>query len=197
VLPQGYQAEDRAELDALLALMLLQHSRRDARVREGALVLLPDQDRGAWRHDEIAEGLELLRPIVPAPPTPYLLQALLAAEHAIAPSPRATAWPRIVERYDELLTIRDDPVVRLNRAVAVAEAEGPEAGLAALGGVALPGHRLPAVRAELLARAGRTEEARASYDAALAMCRNEAERAHLLSRRADLDVRGQEGVERP
>ena len=191
VLPDDYPARDRADLDALLALMLLQHSRRDARVRDGALVLLPDQDRGAWRHDEIAEALEHLRPLVAAPPTPYLLQALIAAEHAVAPSSETTAWTRIVERYDELLALGDSPVVRLNRAVAVAEAEGPLAGLTALDGVALRSHRLPAVRAELLSRAGRAAEARVAFDAALAMCENEAERAHLVDRRAALSVGSQ------
>lgn len=174
------------EVDALLALMLLQHSRRDARVRDGRLVLLPDQDRSRWRAEEIAEGLTLLTPLVHEPPAPYLLQALIASEHAIAPTSETTAWARIVQRYDELLTIRDSPVVRLNRAVAVAEADGAEAGLAALRSVALPGHRLPAVRAELLARLGREKEAIEAYDRALALCANGAERAALASRRAAL-----------
>jgi RNA polymerase sigma factor (sigma-70 family) len=115
----------RADLDGLLGLMLLQHSRRDARVRDGRLVLLPDQDRSSWHGDEITEALDVLTPHVTAPGTPYLLQALIAAEHAIAPHPDATDWPRIVERYDELLAIEDTPVVRLNRAVAISEADGP------------------------------------------------------------------------
>lgn len=174
---------DDSELTALHALMLLQHSRRDARVHDGELVLLPDQDRSRWHHDEIAEALDILRPLTAAPPAPYLLQALIAAEHAIAPTASGTAWPRIVARYDELLTLTDTPVVRLNRAVAVAEAEGPQAGLRALEGVALPGHRLPATRAELLVRAGETAAARTAYDAALALCTNDAERAHLARRR--------------
>lgn len=171
------------ELDALLALMLLQHSRRDARVRDGALVLLPAQDRSLWRHDDIAEALALLAPLTAAQPTPYLLQAMIAVEHAIAPSSSQTAWDRIVARYDELLAIADSPVVRLNRAVAVAEAVGPEAGLDALRGTVLPGHRLPAVRAELLSQLGRTAESLQSFDAAIALCGNEAERAHLEARR--------------
>ncbi|MCK9792360.1 RNA polymerase subunit sigma-24 [Isoptericola sp. 4D.3] len=174
------------DLDALLALVLLQHSRRDARVRDGALVLLPDQDRSRWHQDEIAEALELLAPLAAAPPTPYLLQALVAAEHAIARSPGATAWDRILARYDELLTLADTPVVRLNRAVAVAEVSGPRAGLDALAEVALPGHRLPAVRAELLRRAGDDDGARRAYDAALALCTNGAEHEHLRRRRAQL-----------
>lgn len=177
------------EVDALLALMLLQHSRRDARVRDGKLVLLPDQDRSRWHADEIREALGLLSPLVGAPPAPYLLQALVAAEHAVAPSSEATAWGRVVERYDELLALADSPVVRLNRAVAVAERDGPAAGLDALDGVALRGHRLPAVRAELLARAGRRDEALAAYDAAIAVCGNDAEREHLRTRRADTAAR--------
>lgn len=175
------------ELRALLALMLLQHARRDARHDGLDLVLLPDQDRGAWHHDEIGEGLELLRPLVTAPPEPYLLQALIAAEHAIAPTTADTDWPRIVERYDELLALADSPVVRLNRAVAVAEADGPLAGLRDLDGIELPGHRVAGVRAELLGRAGRTDEAAAAFDQAIALCDNDAER-DLLRRRRDLVV---------
>lgn len=174
------------DLDALLALVLLQHSRRDARVHDGALVLLPDQDRSRWHQDEIAEALDLLTPLAAAPPTPYLLQALVAAEHAIAPTPDATAWDRILARYDELLTLTDTPVVRLNRAVAVAEVSGPRAGLDALAGVALPGHRLPALRAELLRRAGDPDGALLAYDAALALCGPGAEHDHLRRRRAEL-----------
>ncbi|WP_369075862.1 RNA polymerase sigma factor [Nocardioides bizhenqiangii] len=178
---------DDSELTALQALMLLQHSRRDARVTDdGALVLLPDQDRSRWHGDEIGEALDLLRPLTGAPPAPYLLQALIAAEHAIAATPSDTAWERIVERYDELLALRETPVVRLGRAIAVAEAEGPEAGLTALAGVALPGHRLPAVRAELLLRLGDHARARAAYDTAITLCANDAERAHLVRRRAEL-----------
>ncbi|MFC7493347.1 MULTISPECIES: RNA polymerase sigma factor [unclassified Nocardioides] len=177
---------DDVEVDSLLALMLLQHSRRDARVADGRLVLLPDQDRTAWHADEIAEALGLLRPLVDAPPSPYLLQALVAAEHAIAPSAAETSWDRIVLHYDELLALRDSPVVRLNRAVAVAEASGPDAGLAALDGLVLPGHRLAATRAELLARAGRVDEARTAYDEAIGRCSNLAERAHLIERSLSL-----------
>lgn len=182
----GAGPDVRTELDALLALMLLQHSRRDARVVDGRLVLLPDQDRSRWHAEEIAEALDLLRPWLTAPPSAYLLQALIAAEHALARRPEETAWDRIVLRYDELLALGDSPVVRLNRAVAVAEASGPAAGLAALDGVALPGHRLPATRAELLARAGRRDEAATAYDEAIGRCSNLAERAHLIERRAQL-----------
>lgn len=173
----------RTELDALLALMLLQHSRRDARVHDGALVLLPDQDRSRWHHDEITEAMALLTPLATAPPAPYLLQALIAAEHAIAPTAADTDWTRIAARYAELESVTGSPVVRLNRAVAVAEADGPIAGLALLDGLDLPGHRLPATRAELLLRADRYDAARAAFDQAIAICDNDAERAHLEDRR--------------
>lgn len=176
----------RVDLDGLLALMLLQDSRRDARMVDGRLVLLPDQDRGRWHADEIAEALELLTPHASAPGTSYLVQALIAAEHAIAPHPDATDWPRIVARYDELVALGDSPVVRLNRAVAVAEADGPHAGLRALDGVDLPGHRLPGIRGELLARVGRTEEARAELARAVGSCDNDPEREHLAARLASL-----------
>lgn len=166
--------------------MLFQHARRDARTAEGRLVLLADQDRAQWHFEEIDEAVALLTPLTGAPAAPYLLQALIAAEHAIAPSSQETAWHRIVARYDELLTLAPSPVTRLNRAVAVAERDGPAAGLAELDGIALPGHRLPAVRAELLLRSGRPDEARQSYDAAIALCRNDVERAHLVARRAIL-----------
>jgi RNA polymerase sigma-70 factor (ECF subfamily) len=170
--------------------MLLQHSRREARVDdEGRLVLLPDQDRRRWHQDEIKEAVELLTPLVHAAPAPYLLQALVAAEHAIAATAEETDWARIVARYDELVDLVDSPVVRLNRAVAVGEADGPLAGLAALDGLTdddLPGHRLPAARADLLARAGRLDEARTAYDSAIGLCANEAERSHLEERRAGI-----------
>ncbi|MER7606997.1 DUF6596 domain-containing protein [Nocardioides sp. NPDC127503] len=183
VLPEPDQ-----EIDALLALMLLQHSRRTARIGpDGALVLLPDQDRTRWRTDEIAEALAILTPLAHAAPAPYLLQALIAAEHALAPSSETTAWERIVDRYDELLALQDTPVVRLNRAVAVAEANGAEAGLAALDSVALPGHRLPAVRAQLLERAGRHDDAIEAYAEAIALCTHGPERADLVRRRGDLE----------
>lgn len=180
--------EPDPEIDALLALMLLQHSRRAARIGpDGALVLLPDQDRARWRSDEITEALAILTPLAHAAPAPYLLQALIAAEHALAASSESTAWERIVERYDELLALQDTPVVRLNRAVAVAEANGAEAGLEALDSVALPGHRLSAVRAQLLERAGRHDDAIEAYAEAIALCTHGPERADLARRRSDLE----------
>ena len=168
------------ELDSLLALMLLQHSRRDARVdAAGDLVLLPDQDRERWHHDEVDEAVALLTPWTGAPGSPYLLQALIAAEHAIARTAAHTDWSRVAARYVELEQLTGSPVVRLNRAVAVAEADGPQAGLALLDGLELSGHRLPAVRGQLLRRLGRDEDARAEIQRAVALCGNDAERASL------------------
>ena len=176
-------------LDALLALMLLQHSRRDARLdADGEIVLLPDQDRNRWHHSEISEALELLDAIpAGAPADAFRLQALIAAEHALAPTSVATRWERIVAHYDALLLAFPSPAARLARAVALAEAAGPEAGLAAIADLDagdLPGHRVPAVRAELLSRCGRRSSALAAFDAAIALCHNEAERRHLMQRRA-------------
>jgi RNA polymerase sigma-70 factor (ECF subfamily) len=170
-------APQNVELDSLLALMLLQHSRRDARVdHHGRLVLLPDQDRERWHHEDIDEAVALLTPWATAPASPYLLQAIIAAEHAIARTATDTDWPRIAARYRELEDLTGSPVVRLNRAVAVAEADGPQAGLALLEGLDLPGHRLPAVRGQLLLRLDRTDEAHAHLERAVELCRNEAER---------------------
>lgn len=183
---------DEPVLVALLALVLLQHSRRDARVSDGRLVLLPDQDRGRWHHDEIAEAMGLLaHPALAGPisvqAASYVLQARIGAEHARALRPEDTRWPRIVTLYDTLLAVAPSPGARLARAVAVAEAHGPAAGIAALDGVEIPAsHRVAAVRAELLARDGDTVAARASYDQAIAACRNDVELAHLRARRAAL-----------
>ncbi len=178
-------------LGALLALTLLQHSRRDARLSaDGSLVLLADQDRSLWRQDEIAEALDLLRAL-PQAVTPlsasYAVQAWIAAEHATAPSADQTRWDRIVRHYDSLVTIDPSPAARLARAVAVAEASGPASGLEALDGIDIPGsHRPASVRAELLVRLGRADDARSAYDEAIELCRNEAELAHLIDRRTSL-----------
>ncbi|WP_210441183.1 RNA polymerase sigma factor [Nocardioides xinjiangensis] len=183
---------DEPALVALLALVLLQHSRRDARAHDGRLVLLADQDRTRWRHDEIAEAMRLLAtPSLTGPLTPlaasYLLQARIAAEHATAPTAEATRWDRVVELYDLLLRVAPSPAARLARAVAVAEHRGAAAGLAALEGLEMAdSHRPAAVRAELLSRAGDTDAARAAYDQAIAACRNEVEREFLVSRREEL-----------
>jgi predicted RNA polymerase sigma factor len=186
---------DEPALVALLALMLLQHSRRDARVSDGRLVLLADQDRTRWHHDEIAEATRLLaRQQLSGPLTPlaasYVLQARIAAEHATAPSAEDTRWDRVVGLYDVLLQVAPSPAARLARAVAVAEQHGPAAGLDALEGLELPqSHRPAAVRAELLSRAGDVDAARAAYDQAIAACRNEVETAFLVAQRDALPAR--------
>ncbi|KRE60459.1 DUF6596 domain-containing protein [Nostocoides sp. Soil756] len=184
-------------LRALLALMLLQHARRDARVgADGSLVLLPDQDRSLWRADEVAEGLTLLSELAPGPDPlveSYRLQAVVAAAHVTAPTADATRWDLVCDAYAALERVNPSPAVRLAAAVAVAERDGPAGGLAALQGLdeALPGsHRVPAVRGELLARLGRDAEAAEALDLAVARCGNEVERAHLEARRAGLSAAG-------
>jgi RNA polymerase sigma-70 factor, ECF subfamily len=186
---------DEPEAAGLLALMLLQHARRDARVdAAGRLVLLPDQDRSVWDAGQIADGLALLRTAVRSSggtPGAYVLQAAIAAEHARAPSAADTDWGRIAALYAELEALTGSPVVRLNRAVAVAEVAGPAAGLALLDGLELPGfHLLPATRADLFRRLDRPAEARAEYAAALALAGNAADRDFLSRRLTDLGPGG-------
>lgn len=176
---------------ALLALMLLQHSRRDARLDdEGRLVLLPDQDRTRWHAEDIDEGVRLLTALPPLDglAEDHRLQALAAAEHATAPTAADTRWDVIAQVYAVLETRTGSPVVRLARAVAVAEAAGPDAGVALLDGLddALPHHhRLPAVRGELLLRAGRRAEAVVELEKALELVPDSAERHHLEARLAE------------
>lgn len=174
---------------ALLALLLLQHARRDARFSgAGDIVLLPDQDRSQWHHDEIAEALAILDGLDDAAPADrYRLQAQIAAEHARAASAADTDWAAIERGYIELERVTRSPVVRLNRAVAATEARGPLAGLALLDGLdaELPrSHQLPAVRAELLLRLGDRAAAAAWFDRALELVRTDPERRHLQRRRA-------------
>jgi RNA polymerase sigma-70 factor (ECF subfamily) len=183
---------DEQEATGLLALMLLQHARRDARVDPaGRLVLLPDQDRDRWDRDQVVEGLRLLsRPAGCRDPGPYLLQAAIAAEHGRATRAAATDWATIAGLYERLEARTGSPVVRLNRAVAVAEVDGPAAGLALLARLdaSLPAfHLLPATRADLLRRLGRTAEARAEYERARALAGNAADRDLLTRRLAELD----------
>lgn len=187
-----HRGSDQPAATALLALMLLQHSRRDARrAADGSLVLLADQDRLRWHHDEIAEGLSLVGSLTPARghAEELRLQAVIAARHATAVHPDDVDWAAIAADYAELERLTASPVVRLNRAVAVAEADGPRAGLALLRGVdeLLPrSHRLPAVRGELLARAGEKEAAREQLAIAVERCGNAVEIAHLRARIAEL-----------
>jgi RNA polymerase sigma-70 factor, ECF subfamily len=188
---------DRPETHGLVALMLLADSRRDARSRaDGSIALLEEQDRGRWDRDEIARGMAALdRGFAAAAVLPhasvgrYLLQASIAAEHARTLDGRATDWPAIATLYAALARIDPSPVVELNRAVAVAQAEGPAAGLELLDGLAARGelagyHLLPAARADLLRRLGRGGEAAAEYERAMALSDNEAERRFLARRLA-------------
>jgi len=180
----GELLPDQDEIVALLALMILQHARRDARVVDGRLVLLADQDRSRWHHDELARGRELVAGLAP-PYGQYHLQALIAAEHSVD---GPTDWPRIAGLYAELERRTGSPVVRLNRAVAVAQAGSPEAALAMVEDLEtqLPrNHLVPTVRAELLARLDRRAEAASAFDAALALVRTAPEREHLARRRAE------------
>jgi len=180
---------DEPEAMGLLALMLLTDARRPARVAaDGSLVRLADQDRSRWDRGRIAEGHDLVRACRRrGRPGPWQLQAAISAVHAAAPTAEATDWGQIVALYDQLLALRPDAVVAVNRAVAVAERHGPAAGLAALDAVdadAAAGYQgFHATRAELLRRLGRAAEAVGAYDRALALTTNGAERAFLESQR--------------
>jgi RNA polymerase sigma-70 factor, ECF subfamily len=176
----------------LLALMLLQDSRREARVGPGGeLVLLEDQDRSRWNREYIEEGLAVLeRAVGLASPGPYQLQAAIAAVHAEAATPEETDWSRIVEVYDALLLIQPSPVVELNRAVAVAMAEGPERGLELMDRLApdlRAYHLFHAARADLLRRLRRREEAAGAYRQALGLTSNEIEREYLRRRLREVE----------
>ncbi len=173
------------ESQGLLALMLLQHSRRVTRTdSDGDLVLLEDQDRGRWDRQEISEGLAIVSTVV-GPMGTYSLQASIAACHASASTWEETDWARIVDLYDLLWPITASPVVALNRAVAIGYADGPEAGLTAMAGIDLDGyHAFHAARAELLRRSGAAEPARREFGRALELSGNEAER-RLIERRLD------------
>jgi RNA polymerase sigma-70 factor (ECF subfamily) len=179
----------------LLALILLTDSRRHARTGpDGRLLVLADQDRDAWDHGEISEGLALARQaLAHRPCTRYPLMAAIAATHATAPRFEATDWAQILALYDQLIAIWPSPIVALNRAIALGQARGPAAGLAALDALAaepqLTGyHYLPAARAEYLRQLHRTDEARLAYDEALVLAGNTTERDHLTARRASLDA---------
>jgi RNA polymerase sigma-70 factor, ECF subfamily len=173
----------------LLALMLLQDSRRAARTTaHGDLVLLADQDRTRWDRERIAEGAALLeRAVSSGQVGPYALQAAIAAAHAAAPTAAATDWDRIVGLYDLLARADPSPVVELNRAVAVAMRDGPSAGLALIDAILQRGqlddyHLAHAARADLLRRLGRAADARAAYRRALDLTRQEPERRFLRQR---------------
>jgi RNA polymerase sigma-70 factor (ECF subfamily) len=179
---------DEPEAAGLLALMLLNDSRRSARTSDGRLVLIADQDRSLWDRDLIAEGQDLVRRCIRrGQPGPYQLQAAIAAVHSDAASPADTDWPQIVQLYDHLMQIAPSPVAALNRAVAVAEVDGPEAGLDLVDELDLPGFALVhAIRADLLRRAGRTDEAVQAYERAIELTENGTEREFLLGRVGEL-----------
>ena len=181
---------DSDEARGLLALMLLQHARRDARVVDGELVTLERQDRTKWKRAAIDEALAL-EPLPGAHRGTYRLQAALATAHAVARDPVDTDWPAIVALYDELAQLAPSPVVSLNRGVAVGMSDGPLAGLAALDNLSedarLAGyHLLPAARGDLLARAGRRAEAVAALDQAIDLAPTDQERRQLARRRDHL-----------
>jgi RNA polymerase sigma-70 factor, ECF subfamily len=182
---------DEAEVHGLLALLLLSESRRSARTTaDGELVPLAEQDRSRWDSRLVEEGQALVRRCLRrGQPGPYQVQAAINAVHSDAPSVEATDWGQIVRLYDQLLAIAPTPVVALNRAVAVAEVEGPEPALALVDALDLDGYYLfHAIRADLLRRLGRTSEAAAAYDAAIVRTGNDAEAAHLRRRRAELGL---------
>jgi RNA polymerase sigma-70 factor (ECF subfamily) len=186
---------DEAEALGLLALMLLHDARREARVDPaGELVLLADQDRTRWNEPEIRDGIRLLdRAVRRGPPGPYRLQASIAALHAAAPAAEATDWRRIVDVYDQLMRVAPSPVVALNRAVAVAMLEGPEAGLACMDELAALGsldgyHLFHASRADLLRRLGQAADATAAYRRAMELTANPVERAYLAGRLAEVEA---------
>lgn len=178
------------EPKGLLALMLLHDSRRATRTDDqGAIALLEDQDRSRWDRAKVEEGAALAqRALRGGAPGKYAVQAAIAAVHAQAESAARTDWRRIAALYGLLAGIEPSPVVELNRAVAVAMADGMERGLALMERIRLPGyHLLPAARADLLRRLGRCEEAAASYREALALVNNEAERRFLLRRLGEVE----------
>jgi len=177
-----------AEATGLLALMLLHDARRDARLDEaGDLVLLEQQDRTRWNRQQIAEALPLVEEALREGAGPYALQAAIAGEHCQAPSAASTDWRRIVGLYDLLLRMQPSPIVALNRAVAVAMAESPQAGLALVEALTAGNdldnyHLLHATRADLLRRMGSAAEAAKSYKRALELVANETERRYLQRR---------------
>jgi RNA polymerase sigma-70 factor, ECF subfamily len=186
-----------AEVTGLLALMLLQESRRAARTSpKGDLILLENQDRSLWNREQIAEGVALLEKALEYQQKsrrfgPYTLQAAIAAVHAEAESVAATDWRQIVALYDQLVRIQPSPVVELNRAVAIAMRDGPEAGLAHIDAVLEDGdlanyYLAHSARADMYRRLGRTAEARASYEKALALTQQEPERQFLARRLEEL-----------
>jgi len=187
------------EVTALVALMLLHDSRRDARLDQaGDLVVLEEQDRSRWHQEQIAEALPLVEEALREGPAPFALQAAIAAVHCRAARAEDTDWPQIVRFYDLLDRLQASPIVTLNRAVAVAMADGPERGLALIEELAVAGdlddyHLLHAARADLLRRLGSSKEAAESYQRALALVTNASERRFLERRLREVQT-GQAGL---
>jgi RNA polymerase sigma-70 factor (ECF subfamily) len=180
---------DEPEVMGLLALMLLVQSRRASRTTpDGDLVLLGDQDRGGWDRALIAEGQTIVRSCLRRnQPGPYQLQAAINAVHTDAPTAEATDWRQILQLYDRLASLAPSAIVALNRAVAVGEVDGPDAALALVDELDLDGyHVFHAIRADLLRRLGRSADAAAAYEAAIAHAENATERAFLRRRREAL-----------
>ena len=177
-----------AEVTALLALMLLQDARREARLDEaGDLVILEEQDRSRWNHGQIAEALPLVREAFRGDVGPFALQAAIAAVHCESARPEDTDWKQIVQLYDLLESVQPSPVVSLNRAVAVAMADGPAPALELVEALAASNdlenyHLLHAARADLLRRIGSLDEAARSYTRALELVTNDSERRFLQRR---------------
>jgi RNA polymerase sigma-70 factor, ECF subfamily len=178
------------EVAGLLALMLLTEARRAARVSAGGeLVALAEQDRGAWNRELIAEGHALVRARLASGQRPgrYQILAAVNAVHTDARDVRDTDWSQIVALYDQLAALDPSPIVRLNRAIALAELDGPEVALAEVDPLPLDGYHLfHATRADLLRRLGRSQESRAAYDRAIGLAVNTAEQAYLIRRRDQL-----------
>lgn len=180
--------EPPAEATALLALLLLHDARRESRTDEaGDIIVLEEQDRTRWDQQQIAEALPLVAEALRTGPGPYALQAAIAAEHCKAARPEDTDWRTIVRLYDGLERFDPSPIVSLNRAVAIAMAEGPQSGLSLVDALAASGdlanhHLLPAARADLLRRMGDSAEAAKSYKHALALVTNNTERRYLERR---------------
>jgi RNA polymerase sigma-70 factor (ECF subfamily) len=179
---------DEPEVTGLLALMLLTEARRESRMRDGTLVTLDQQDRHGWDRGLIDEGHGLVRECLALNrPGRYQVLAGINAVHTDAPSVAGTDWAQIVALYDQLVALDPNPVVALNRAVAVAELDGPDVALALVDHLPLTGyHAWHVARADLLRRTGRTQEARDEYDAAITATHNTAERAYLTRKRNEL-----------
>jgi RNA polymerase sigma-70 factor (ECF subfamily) len=179
---------EEPEVAGLLALMVLTEARREARVRNGELVPLGEQDRAGWDRALVAEGHDLVRECLAINrPGRYQILAAINAVHTDAPTESDTDWSQVVTLYDQLTLIDPSPIVALNRAVALAELDGPTTALALVDRLQLTGyHAWHAARADLLRRLGRSAEAKKAYDAAITGTQNVAERAYLRRKRGEL-----------